>query len=175
LGLLTQRWSIAVLSTIRPVTLDDVVGLGRYEAIRDEFRAHIIALKRHRRLAVGEEITFVFENHATVLFQIQEMLRAERITDLDSVREEIEVYNASLPLPGQLSATLLIAITTQDRIAERLQSLIGIDQAVRKLGRDPGVVRGGMGERFERELSAQPIVEPTFGVERREDVAVSRR
>ena len=57
----------------------------------------IIELKRARRVSVGPEVTFVFENHDTVYFQIQEMLRAERITDLDAVRAELEVYNALLP------------------------------------------------------------------------------
>jgi hypothetical protein len=113
------------------VTLDDIVGLDRYEATRDEVRRGVIALKQHRRVAVGPEVTFVFENHATMLFQIQEMLRAERITDLDAVREELDVYNALLPLPGQLSATMLIEITEETKIAERLLQLVGIDEAVR--------------------------------------------
>jgi hypothetical protein len=117
-------------SSIRPVTLDDVVGLERYEAVRDEIRRRIIALKRARRVSVGPEITFVFENHDTVYFQIQEMLRAERITDLDAVREELAVYNALLPQPGELSATMLIEITEHDRIAERLLGFLGIDEAV---------------------------------------------
>jgi len=117
-------------SSIRPVTLADVIGLERYESIRDEFRRRIIALKRDRRLAVGPEITFVFENHDTVFFQIQEMLRAERITDLDAVREELAVYNALLPQPGELSATMLIEITEQENVAERLLRFLGIDEAV---------------------------------------------
>src|SRR4029434_3808044 len=103
-------------SSIRPVTLNDVVGLERYEALRDEIRRRIIALKRSRRVSVGPEITFVFENHDTVYFQIQEMLRAERITDLDAVRAELEVYNALLPQPGGLSATLLIQLTEQEEV-----------------------------------------------------------
>jgi hypothetical protein len=118
-------------SSIRPVTLDDVVGLERYEVIRDALRSRTIELKRARRVAVGNDITFVFENHATVYFQIQEMLRAERITDLDAVRDELAVYNALLPEPGELSATMLIEITEQERIAERLVALRGIDEAVR--------------------------------------------
>jgi hypothetical protein len=117
-------------SSIRPVTLDDVVGLERYESIRDDVRRRIIDLKRGRRLSVGPEVTFVFENHDTVYFQIQEMLRAERIADLDAVREELAVYNALLPRPGELSATMLIEITQQERVAERLLSFLGIDEAV---------------------------------------------
>jgi hypothetical protein len=117
-------------SSIRPVTLDDVVGLDRYEAIRDTVRRRVIDLKRARRVSVGPEVTFVFENHDTIYFQIQEMLRAERITDLDAVREELAVYNALLPRPGELSATMLIEITDSERVADRLLSFIGIDEAV---------------------------------------------
>jgi hypothetical protein len=120
----------AMNSSIRPVTLDDVVGLDRYEVMRDEVRRRIIELKRSRRLSVGPDVTFVFENHDTVYFQIQEMLRAERITDLDAVRAELQVYNALLPQPGELSATMLIEITEPEHIAERLLSLLGIDEAV---------------------------------------------
>ncbi len=120
----------AMESSIRPVTLDDVVGLERYESVRDAVRRRTIELKRARRLSVGPEVTFVFENHATVYFQIQEMLRAERITDLDAVREELAVYNALLPEPGELSATMLIEITQPQDIAERLLAFLGIDQSV---------------------------------------------
>ncbi len=115
--------------SIRPVTLDDVVGLDRYEAMRDDVRRRTIDLKRARRVGVGPEVTLVFENHATVYFQIHEMLRAERITDLDAVREELTVYNALLPRPGELSATLLIEITEQQQIPERLLGFLGIDTA----------------------------------------------
>ena len=93
-------------------------------------RRRIISLKRGRRVSVGPEVTFVFENHDTVFFQIQEMLRTERITDLDAVREELAVYNALLPQPGELSATMLIEITQQERVAERLLGLLGIDESV---------------------------------------------
>lgn len=116
--------------SIRPVTLDDVVGLERYEAIREEVRRRVIALKKARRVSVGPELTFVFENHDTVYFQIQEMLRAERITDLDAVRAELAVYNALLPAPGELSATLLIEITDQASVAERLLEFLGIETCV---------------------------------------------
>jgi len=80
--------------SIRPVVLDDVVGLDRYEKDRDQIRARVIALKKHRRIAVGDAVTFIFENYDTVFFQVQEMLRAERTTDLDAIREELEVLHA---------------------------------------------------------------------------------
>lgn len=112
------------------VSLAEVAGPDRYESVRADFRARIIALKKNRRIAVGDRVTFVFENHDTMLFQIQEMVRAERIVDLDKIREEIDVYNALVPNPGELSATLLIEITESDRIREDLIQLIGIDECV---------------------------------------------
>lgn len=115
---------------MRRVTLDDVSGLARYAEMRDAFRKRIIEIKRHRRVSVGDRTTFVFENFDTVLFQIQEMLHAERVSDLDRVREEIEVYNQLLPGDDELSATLLIEITDQSRVEEQLLRLIGIDEAV---------------------------------------------
>ncbi|HUI25663.1 MAG TPA: DUF3501 family protein [Candidatus Kryptonia bacterium] len=116
---------------MKQLTLDEIVGLDRYEQQRDEFRRRIIDLKKRRRVAVGDEITFVFENRDTVLFQIQEMLRAEHVTDLDKVREEIDCYNELLPSAGELSSTMLIEITEQEQIRPRLVSLLGIDHAVR--------------------------------------------
>ncbi len=115
---------------MKKVTLDEIMGSERYERIRDNFRRRIIALKKQRRVSVGDRVTFVFENYETVLFQIQEMLRAERITDLDKVRFEVDVYNDLIPAEGELSATMLIEITEHDRIRPELVRLIGIDKAV---------------------------------------------
>jgi Protein of unknown function (DUF3501) len=114
---------------VRPVTLNDVVGLDRYEKIRDEFRRRIIGIKQHRRVSVGDHISLVFENFDTTLFQIQEMIRAERIVDLDRVREEIEVYNELIPAPGELSATLLIELVDSAPIREELPKFYGLDEA----------------------------------------------
>jgi hypothetical protein len=125
---------------MQKVTLDEIVGLERYERIRPEFRRHIIELKKIRRVAVGDRISFVFENHETVLYQIQEMLRAERITDLDKVRFEVDTYNELIPAEGELSATMLIEITEQERIRPELVRLIGIDKAVcLRIGEDSTV------------------------------------
>lgn len=115
---------------MRKVSLEDIAGPSRYGEMRDEFRQRIIALKRHRRVSVGDLVTLVFENFDTVLFQTQEMLHVERITDLDRVREELAVYNELLPGQDELSATLLIEITEQAAVAERLRRLIGIDEHV---------------------------------------------
>jgi hypothetical protein len=145
---------------MKKVTLDEVMGLERYEQARDEARRRVIALKKHRRVAVGDQITFVFENHDTMWFQIHEMLRAERLTDLDRVRDELEVYNALIPEPAELSATMLIEITEESHIRERLVSLIGIDEAVTLEIGDEVHVRGEFeaGRSKEDKLSAVQYV-----------------
>lgn len=144
---------------MRSVRLDDIVGPGRYEEIRDSFRRRIIELKRARRVAVGDRVTLVFESFDTVLFQIQEMVRAEHITDLDKIRAEIEVYNELIPSGAELSATMLIEITEQERVRPELQRLIGIDECVRlEIGerRIPGVFEPGRSR--EDKLSAVQYV-----------------
>ena len=155
---------------MQKVTLDDVVGLERYEQLRDEFRKRIIALKKVRRITVGDCISFVFENHDTALFQIQEMMRAEHITDLDNIRNEIFAYNELLPEDNELSATMLIEITEQDQIRPRLVSLIGIDNAVSlQIGSQctiPGIFEAGRSK--EDNLSAVQYVRFPFSEEARQ-------
>jgi hypothetical protein len=108
----------------------DILELGAYEEIRERFRARIIALKRDRRISVGDRVALVFENRDTLLFQIQEMLRSERITAEHAVQAEIDVYNPLLPDAGELSATLFVEITDSARIREDLHGLVGIDEHV---------------------------------------------
>lgn len=154
---------------MQKVTINDIVGRERYEHIRDQFRAHVIDVKKIRRVGVGDIITFVFENQDTVKFQIQEMLRAEHITDLDQTRSEIETYNEMIPEDGQLSATMLIEITEQDQIRPQLIRLIGIDKAVSlHIGQQfvvPAVFEAGRSK--EDNLSAVQYVRFVFSPEAR--------
>ena len=115
---------------MKKITLDDIKGLDAYEQVREEFRRRIIELKKKRRVAIGQQVSLVFENRDTVIFQIQEMLRAERITDLDKIREEIATYNDLIPEAGELSATLFLEIEDQDHLREQLLKFLGIDEAV---------------------------------------------
>jgi hypothetical protein len=115
---------------MKKIVLDDILGFAAYENAREEFRREIIEKKKLRRVAVGEKISLVFENRDTVIFQIQEMLRAERITDLDKIRQEIAVYNELIPNPGELSATLFIEIEDQTHLRDELLKFLGIDEAL---------------------------------------------
>jgi len=115
---------------MRRVGLEDLVGLARYGEVRQAARRRIMNVKRHRRIAVGDDVSLVFENFDTVLFQTQEMLFVERISDLDRVREELAVYNELLPGPGELSATMFVEITDPSQTIVRLNQLVGIDECV---------------------------------------------
>jgi len=116
---------------MKKLSLDEIQGLERYEQSRAAFRSRIIALKKNRRVGVGDRVTFVFENRDTMLFQVQEMLRAEHTVDIDKVREELEAYNALIPERHELSATMFIEITDASDVAAELVRLIGIDECVR--------------------------------------------
>ena len=113
---------------MNPLTKADLLSYEDYERSRDAFRTRIIALKQRRRLSVGDKITLVFENRETIQFQIQEMIRAERIVDPGKVQNELDVYNALLPAKGELSATLFIEITESDQIERDLDAFQGIDR-----------------------------------------------
>src|SRR6516165_4743266 len=115
---------------MKKVVLDDILGFVAYEKVREKFRQEIIEKKKKRRLAVGDNVSLVFENRDTVVFQIQEMLRAEKITDLDKIREEIAVYNELIPNPGELSATLFLEIEDQSHLRDELLKFLGIDECV---------------------------------------------
>ena len=93
---------------MKKIDRSEILDLGAYEQIRPHFRNRVIELKRSRRLQLGEHMSFVFENHDTMLLQIQEMLRTERITKEQAIVHELETYNELVPDPGNLSATQFI-------------------------------------------------------------------
>jgi hypothetical protein len=116
---------------MRPLTVEDIRNLHEYEVERTDFRQKVIGIKARRRLPLGPLMTVVFENRDTVRFQIQEMLRVERIVQPDRVQDELDVYNELLPGPGEVAATLFIEITEQERIQSILDGFIGLDEAGR--------------------------------------------
>ena len=112
------------------LSLDDIADLRAYERERDGFRAHVIDLKKRRRVGVGPIVTLVFENRDTIRFQIQEMARAERILTDEGIQTELDVYNPLIPEPGQLSATLFVELTSKEQLMEWLPKLVGIERSI---------------------------------------------
>jgi len=111
---------------MKKITLSDLVNIVEYEKARDGIREDVMAHKARRRIELGPEVSLTFEDRKTMIFQIQEMMRAERMI-LDSViQEEIDIYNTLLPDQGELSATLFIEITEESLIREKLHKFLGL-------------------------------------------------
>ncbi len=111
------------------ITLSDILNIAEYEKQRSEYRKRMIEAKKNRRISVGPLMTFVFENRDTVLFQIQEMVRTERMVFDKDIQHEIDTYSQLLPSHDELSATLLIEITEKEQIKPTLDSLVGLTKA----------------------------------------------
>ncbi len=114
---------------MRKVTVDELLPIGAYEEIRDRFRQRVIAHKRDRRIFLGPEMTLVFEDHDTVMLQVQEILRSERITAPKAVREELAVYNDLVPPDGALLGTLMIEVVDEVLRERRRREYVGVDDA----------------------------------------------
>lgn len=112
---------------MRKLTNADIKDLREYEREREEFRAEIIATKKRRRIALGDIITVVFENAATMRFQIQEMARAERMLRDEQIAHELETYNELVPEDGELSATFFIEIDDDEALRYWLPRLTNIE------------------------------------------------
>lgn len=161
---------------MKKIVLDDILGFAAYEQVREKFRNDIIDKKKKRRIALGDRVSVVFENRDTVTFQIQEMLRAEKITDLDKIREEIAVYNELIPDTDELSATLFLEIEDQSHLREDLLKFLGIDEAVfLKVGERsiPGCFEEGHSK--EDKISAVQYVRFTFDPQTRQAFRAGER
>lgn len=114
---------------MKPIERGEVLGLAEYEAIREPFRARVIAEKKARRVALGPNASCVFENRDTAMMQIQEMLRTERITREAAILHEIETYNQLVPGDHELSATVLIEIDEKPDRETFLFEAKGLDRS----------------------------------------------
>jgi len=115
---------------VTPVSASEIKSLGDYELARDTFRKRVFAVKDARRVRVGDHLTFLFENHDTVLYQIQEMLRVERITEPAAIAHEIRTYNDLIAGPDELAATLLVEYEDPAERARMLRELVGLERYV---------------------------------------------
>jgi hypothetical protein len=107
---------------MKPVDRSSILDYVTYEEQRDRLRPQILAEKARRRVHIGEALTLLFENEATVRYQVQEMVRIERIVKDADIRHELETYNELLGGPGELGATLLIEIDDPVERAAKLSA-----------------------------------------------------
>src|SRR5258707_171775 len=93
---------------MKKIAPDEILALADYERVRNRLRPLFIHEKERRRLHVGSHLTFIFENAQTAWYQVEEMIRTEKMTERDAIQNEIDTYNELIPAPGELAATLLI-------------------------------------------------------------------
>lgn len=109
---------------------DDLLSLERYAAERADFRARAIAHKRARTLHLGAHATLLFEDRLTVLYQVQEMLRIERIFEATGIQDELDTYNPLIPDGRNLKATMLFEYEDEGERRRELATLGGIERKV---------------------------------------------
>lgn len=96
---------------MRKIKLSDIIDIAEYERRRNDYRSKIMIEKDKRRIHVGPKITYLFETFDTMVYQVQEMMRAERIVAEEAIMEEINTYNELVPNANQLSASMFIEIS----------------------------------------------------------------
>ena len=106
---------------MKPVARSAILDYATYEDVREEMRARALAAKAPRRIHVGEHLTFLFETTLTIQYQIQEMVRVERLVREADILHEVETYNTLLGGDGELGATLLIEIDDPEPRAAKLR------------------------------------------------------
>lgn len=112
------------------LTRDDLFSLEEYAGKRADFRNRVVAHKKTRRVPVGAHVTLHFEDRLTMQYQIQEMLRAERIFEADGIQDELDAYNALIPTGSNWKATMMIEYDNVEERREALARLRGIENAV---------------------------------------------
>jgi hypothetical protein len=115
---------------MQKLTHDDLFSLEQYSSVRDEFRNGVLEHKRNRRLALGTNAALYFEDRMTMQYQVQEMLRIERIFEADGINEELEAYNPLIPDGSNWKATFMVEFPDADERQVMLQQLVGIEDLV---------------------------------------------
>ena len=111
---------------MKSLASDTLMNIIEYEKVRHTYRQDIIAYKKNRRISLGPNVMLTFENEKTLTFQIQEIMRAERLVQDEQIQEEVDVYNTIMPPENGLSATLFIEVVEEEKIRPVLNKFIGL-------------------------------------------------
>ena len=124
---------------MQSLTRDDLMSLERYAEERSAFRSRVMEHKKRRQVHLGEHATLYFEDRITIQYQIQEMLRVERIFEREGIQEELDAYNPLIPDGSNLKATFMIEYADPEERKRELAKLVGIEDRVwvRVAGHDP--------------------------------------
>jgi len=112
---------------MKKLTRSDLYSLEQYAEARPEFRSQVMAHKKNRRVPLGSIAALYFEDRLTMHYQIQEMLRAERIFEAEGIQEELDAYNPLIPDGSNWKATFMIEVPDENERREKLAELKGIE------------------------------------------------
>ena len=115
---------------MKKLTRSDLLSLETYSAERADFRNRVLAHKANRRVAIGPHATLYFEDALTMQYQVQEMLRIERIFEGDQIQEELDAYNPLIPDGTNLKATFMLEYPEVEERRQALARLLGVEKAV---------------------------------------------
>lgn len=115
---------------MKTLSRSDLFSLEKYSEVRLQFRDKVMAHKRDRRLMLGTNATLYFEDAMTMQYQVQEMLRIERIFEAAAIQEELDAYNPLIPDGSNWKATFMIEFPEENERREMLKHLVGIEQKV---------------------------------------------
>lgn len=112
------------------ITRDSLMTLEAYAKSRNDFRARVMAHKKNRTLQLGDSVTLIFEDELTMRYQVQEMLRAERIFEEGGIQDELDAYNPLVPDGRNWKATMMIEYPDIEERRRMLERLVGIEDKV---------------------------------------------
>lgn len=115
---------------MQKIKREELFPLEKYTALREGIRAEIMAHKKNRRLAVGPNLTLYFENRSTIHYQIQEMLRIEKIFEAEDIEEELKAYNPLIPDGKNLKATMMVEFPDAVERARELAKMLHIENQI---------------------------------------------
>jgi hypothetical protein len=115
---------------VKPVDRSEILDYVTYGEQRDAIRASALGAKSMRRILVGEYFTFLFENHETVRYQVQEMLRIERIVKEDDIQHELDTYNELIHPRGTIGCTLMVGIDDEAERDVKLRAWMGLNEHI---------------------------------------------
>jgi len=118
------------MTTAQKLTRDDLFSLEKYADIRDEFRERVLAHKKDRRVHLGTNAALYFEDRLTMQYQVQEMLRIERIFEAAGIEEELDAYNPLIPDGSNWKATFMVEFPDVEERREMLRRLRGVEHRV---------------------------------------------
>jgi len=118
------------MNTMTKLSRKDLYSLEEYSEIRDEFRARVMQHKKNRRLDLGDNLVLLFEDRLVMHYQIQEMLKAEKIFEADGIQEELDAYNPLIPDGTNWKATMMIQYADVAERQQMLAKLVGIENRV---------------------------------------------